>query len=320
MAIRTVNSENLAEYVASRPQRPDITLHSQVIDAVNPPDPPKKDDVVKASGEESVSTAPDPGSQEPSAKKGPKPVQPRIDELTREKKEAEEFAESEYNLRLEAERRISELEGQVKVLAPKVETKEPELVEPDPSKYTDQALFNKDWREYQDKIIKQRVSEGIAEERSRERAQQQDELMRERTALARKDIADFEEVIKSRDKSRGMVPSHVVAAIMESEVGPQIAYHLAKNPEEEKRIYGLSPARALLALGKIELEYTKPKENSAKPEEKPPEAKPVTTRAPAPITTLKGEGGAIPQDLSGPLPFKEYRRLRNEQKARMGQR
>lgn len=315
MAIKTVNSENLAEYVASRtPNAAGLQTAAQItaeVVAKQPAAEPKKDDPVVSTGEETVSTAPDPGEQEPSAKKGPKPVQPRIDELTREKKELEEFAQSEYESRQQAERRIVELEEQIKAAAPPKVHAEPELVEPDPAKYTDQAAFNKDWKEYQRKVIASEVRSEFQAAQAAEQQRRLDELLTERVELARKEIPDFDSVIKSRDQAKRNVPAHIVAAIRESALGPQLAYHLAKHPEEEARIYKLTPAAALLALGKIEMDYEPKAESKAQAEPEPKViTKPAQTRAPAPITPLKGEGGAIPEDLSGPLPFKEYQRRR----------
>lgn len=306
MAIKTVNSQNLAEYVAERQINPGaITSQETMVTEVQKtlPQASGKDDPVVNAVEETVSTAPDPGSQKPSAadkERTSEPVQKRINELTRARKEAEEFAETEYEAKLQAQRRVTELEEQVKALTPKV-PQEPELKEPDPTKYTDQEVFNKDWKDYQRKTIEKQVRETIEAERAAERQAKEDELLVARVNAARDRIPDFDEVITSRDKSRTMVPSHIIAAIRESEVGAEIAYHLAKNPDEEKRIYGLSPAKALLALGKIELEYT--------PKEEVPAATktPVTTRAPAPISTLKGDGGAIPQELNRPMSFQEYK-------------
>jgi len=134
-----------------------------------------------------------------------------------------------------------------------------------------------------------------------------DELLTERVELARKTIEDFDEVIKSRDNARRNVPPHIVAAIRESALGPQLAYHMAKHPDEEARIYRMSPAQALLALGKIELDY----EPKAKAEEPPKVAKPPPqTKAPAPITPLKGESAVVPEDLSQPMDFKAYKQRR----------
>src|SRR5689334_5813097 len=103
MAIQTVTNSNLVEFVEKR----------QALGAMPempPADVAKPDSGVVATGGETISDAPDPGKAEPSAKTNP--VQPRINELTRLKKEAEEFAEEEYNKRVMAERRIGELEAE----------------------------------------------------------------------------------------------------------------------------------------------------------------------------------------------------------------
>jgi hypothetical protein len=69
-------------------------------------------------------------------------------------------------------------------------------------------------------------------------------------------------------------------AILESEVGPQMALHLATHPDEVQRISALSLNSAIRALGRIEATYLTSASASAGPA-----AKTVTT-APAPPTTL----------------------------------
>lgn len=307
MAIKTVNSSDLMEFAAQRAGIP--TTPKAVEEAVTKTEAKPETGVV-GQGEETISTDPDPGEQ---PQKAPKPVQPRIDELVREKKEAEEFAEGEFNARIEAQRRVKELEEQVKALSVPAKEPEPELVEPDPSKYTDQAQFNKDWKEYQGKVIERTVAETLAKERAAERERQMQALMRERVALARKEMPDFDDVLKAAAASNKPVPGHIAAAIQESEFGPQIAYHLLKHPEDEERIYALSPAKAMLALGKIESTYERKAKAEAKAEAEPPKPPVITTKAPPPIASLKSDTGTVPTDLSQVQDFKEYRRLRSEQ-------
>lgn len=79
-------------------------------------------------------------------------------------------------------------------------------------------------------------------------------------------------------------------AILESEVGPQMAQHLAEHPEEVERIARLSPNSAIRALGKIEALY----ETTSASASAGPAAKTVTT-APAPPTTLAARS-ASPAD------------------------
>jgi hypothetical protein len=120
MAIKTVNSANLAEYVAERnlQKAPDLQTAEQMTEAVNKMADAKSPIVEAKETKPNVSGAPEPSNEEPTAKKNP--VQPRIDELTRQKRELEEFAESEYDMRLRAERRIGELETELKTAKPEV--------------------------------------------------------------------------------------------------------------------------------------------------------------------------------------------------------
>jgi hypothetical protein len=66
--------------------------------------------------------------------------------------------------------------------------------------------------------------------------------------------------------------------IVESEVGPQLLYHLATNPEEAERIAELSPLRQIAEIGKLEDKMQKPVRK--------------TSSAPAPIDP-------VPQGRSG---------------------
>ena len=66
--------------------------------------------------------------------------------------------------------------------------------------------------------------------------------------------------------------------IVESEVGPQLLYHLATNPEEAERIAELSPLRQIAEIGKLEDKMQKPVRK--------------TSNAPAPIDP-------VPQGRSG---------------------
>src|ERR1700744_2745034 len=135
MAIKSVTNANLAEYVAERQIKPaEIQTPEQMTAAVEKIAEVVNPIVEAKETKPNVSGAPDPGEQEPTAKKK-NPVQPRIDELTAQKRELEEFAESEYEMRLRAERRIGELENELKNAkpAPKAEEVKEDL-EPDPTK------------------------------------------------------------------------------------------------------------------------------------------------------------------------------------------
>lgn len=334
MAIRTVDASNVGEYVAERRAKGSEILNPEqlvakadAIEAAKASDRGPKDKeatpgnpVIKAGIAETTSDAPlDPGKQEPTAAKpvdkakaGTDPaVQKRIDELTRLRKEAEEFAEDEYNGRLRAEGRIQELERELAATVP-VQPKAEELKEPDPKSFTDMGEFIKAERAYQAQEREKAIAKAREEERTRAVVERQNELLRMRIEKAKLDLPDFVEVIEAADRVKVAVPQHVQELIVDSDVGPQIAYHLAKHPDEQKRIFAMTPARGLAALGRIEALY---EEKSQPQAEDKPQPKPIeTTRAPAPIASLKSDGAAtISADPASAKSFDEYKRLRYEQ-------
>lgn len=90
-------------------------------------------------------------------------------------------------------------------------------------------------------------------------------------------------------------------SILESDVGPQLLVHLAKNPDDAERIADLSPARQVAELGKLEL--------------KMPAVQRKTSAAPAPIKPVNG-GRSASGGLSDNDSQAEYEAKRKTQGAR----
>lgn len=328
MAIKSVTNANLAEYVAERTAKgTDIQNGEQMAAKVLSIADAKSTKVDETAGiveaketKPSVSGAPDPGEQEPTAKKK-NPVQPRIDELTAQKRELEEFAESEYEMRLRAERRIGELETELKTAKPAVVAEvKPEEIEPDPTKYTDQKEFLKDWGAWNRKEALKEFNKVEADRQAQVAIQEQNRRIAAQIEQAKADLPDFVEVIEGARQANPFVPEHIKVAIIESDVGAQLAYHIRKNPEDEKRLYALSPAKALLELGKLELKYTKKAEASgdSSSDTSTKTSQDTSTnnlsKAPPPPPRLKGqEGGIVTANISAPMNFKDYRAARLDQ-------
>lgn len=72
-------------------------------------------------------------------------------------------------------------------------------------------------------------------------------------AAGQKAYADFDAVVNEAVED-GLLPNRgpFFEAMVESEIGEKIAYHLAKNPKEAERIAALSVYRQLSELGKLE--------------------------------------------------------------------
>jgi hypothetical protein len=89
----------------------------------------------------------------------------------------------------------------------------------------------------------------------------------------KKEVKDWDDVLE--DAQDEPTARETVEFCLDSEIGPKIAYHLAKYPEENERLNTLSPLRRLAELGKLEDKLSKPTPK-------------VTTKAPGKLTTVKG--------------------------------
>jgi len=96
-------------------------------------------------------------------------------------------------------------------------------------------------------------------------------------------------MIASSDVS---VSQPVTDAIIESDVGPQILYYLADNPDFARGLAEKSITSQLRAIGRLEAKFEKTE--APKTSEKPPVAK--KSNAPAPINPLRAGGN--PADIS----------------------
>jgi len=106
------------------------------------------------------------------------------------------------------------------------------------------------------------------------------------TWTARLDVArglheDFDEVVDNDTPlSDGMV-----AAIIDSEHGAEIAYHLGKNPAEAERIAKLSPNAAVRAIGRLETTFDT---SSGDSQPGSPAPKKPVSKAPPPVRPVGG--------------------------------
>ena len=139
------------------------------------------------------------------------------------------------------------------------------------------------------------------EQRAEERDRTRDAEQRRKDAAAgyqakaekiRETIPDYDEVIETADVQ---VNQDVGALIVQSERGPELAYHLANNPDLAFDLNQMSPTEAAFQLGKIESGL--------------PKAQPKTaTKAPPPPEPVKG--GAQPRKEPGDMSYAEYKKWR----------
>lgn len=193
-----------------------------------------------------------------------KPIQPRIDELTRQKHEAEREAAYWRGVAQSAQ-------PSAKADAPK----RPDAKDfQSPDEYVE-ALA--EWKAGQliESTLQKRDAE-VKQTQAKTERESKANAWAERVAKFAESTPDFAEVL---DSAETQIPGHVLEALLESNKGPELAYHLAKHPADAERIGRMSERQAYLELGKLEA--------SLKPALK------SVTKAPAPITPVKSGGGNV---------------------------
>lgn len=168
--------------------------------------------------------------QETDERKVPDGVQQRINEITRKRREAERRAER-------AERKLKERESR-----------------------------NLDDLDYDDQVAERTLTrskrEQIEEDREAARELAAEAYQARVEAVAAK-YPDYNQVAHF-----GWEPSPaMIEVIMDSDLGPDLAYHLGKNPAEAARIAALNPISQVRELGKIEAAIAAPKTTPKPPPE-----------------------------------------------------
>jgi hypothetical protein len=152
-----------------------------------------------------------------------------------------------------------------------------------------------DWHAYQRALNAWDTRRILAEERVTARFTQRANAARDIETAVRDDfdsnaralaqtVADYKDVIGSSDL---MINRVVESLIVESEKGPLILYHLAKNPERVEALNRMSPVAAAKEIGRLETRLSLPNANRA-------------TRAMTPETPLRGGAAHTkdPKDMS----------------------
>lgn len=214
-------------------------------------------------------------NQEGERKQNPK-LEKRFSEITKQREEARLEAQRERQARLDLEQRLAALE----------QNRQPQQAveidqEPQPSQFSDAFEYAKALAEYStEKALAERDRQ-IAQAREQEAQQKIIQSWAQKVQAAKAEMPDFDDMVASSDV---VVNNAVRDAILESDVGPKILYHLAENNDLARKIAGLSPNAALREIGKLEARF------EANPETKQT-APVVRSKAPAPIQPIRGGQG-----------------------------
>jgi hypothetical protein len=163
--------------------------------------------------------------------------------------------------------------------------------EPQPSQFADAFEYAKALAEFStEKALAERDRQ-VAQAREQEAQQKIIQSWAQKVQEAKAELPDFDDLVASSDV---VVNNAVRDAILESDVGPKILYHLAENNDLAKRIASLSPNAALREIGRLEAKF------EVKPETKQT-APVVRSKAPAPIQPIRGGQGQpdVPMSANG---------------------
>jgi hypothetical protein len=273
-ASHVLTSENSAEFYANRLGLAEIDSEPVAVEEAEPVAEEDQSEPKEAEKE---------ANQEGERKQNPK-LEKRFSEITKQREEARQEAQKEREARMALEQRLSALEQQ-----------KPEKVnvdqEPQPSQFNDAFEYAKALAEYStEKALAERDRQ-VAQAKEQEAQHKIIESWAQKVQEAKAELPDFDDMVASSDV---VVNNDVRDAILESDVGPKILYHLAENSDLAKRISGLSTNAALREIGKLEARF------EAKPEIKQT-APVVKSKAPTPIQPIRGGQGQadIPISANG---------------------
>jgi len=274
-ASQVLTSDNAAEFYANRlglaeSPAPAEAEQSEPTEVVEQSEPEEAEAEAKQEGER---------------KQNPK-LERRFSEITKQREEARKEAQQEREARQALEQRLAALEnrGQPQRANPVDE-------KPQPSQFSDAFEYAEALAEY---TADKRIGEMKQQEAEAKQAEERQKVINQWTSkveAAKATLPDFDDIVASSDV---VVNDDIRDAILESDVGPQILYHLAENDEVAKKIAGLSPKQALREIGKLEARF------EAKPEAEKP-APIVRSKAPAPIQPIRGGKNTpdVPLDSNG---------------------
>ena len=286
-----LTSENSAEFYANKLGLAD-PAPTEAADE-SPAEPVQEESQSEPEAKTEAEAAEQPKKQNPKLEK-------RFSELSKARDAARQEAAKEREQREALEARLKALEQQQQ---PVVSTDEPQ-----PSDYQDAFEYAKDLAKYEAKRMIQAEKQAEAQAKAQEAQQKVLSTWTERINEAKQELPDYDEMIASSDV---VIHDVIRDAILESDVGPRILYHLAENEDYAKKFAGMPLPQALKELGKLESKYTPSEEKSVAVKK---------SKAPPPINPIKGTSGAIDTPINDKGEFtgtiQQWKEMRKSGKIR----
>lgn len=236
-------------------------------------------------------TEPQGGTDAPAEPKQPsKGVQKRLDELTRNWRQTERDRDHWRELALRNQQQPAQ---------------QPQAAqgEPTPEQFDgDQLKYVRAHAAWAAREELRKAREEEANQKKQERERERHQKYEERANKARTKYEDFDDLITDPSLP---ITNDMAEYIRDSEDGPEVAYWLAKNPQEAARIAQMSSRDADRALARIEARVSTPAPAPAAP-------KPVTNAPPPPPTVGTASAAAKPA-LADEASTKEWMKERIQQ-------
>lgn len=277
MTTENQENENLPAVEPEATQFPTFETLDGVVQPKKPEEKPAEGAEQEQEGDKPSQVGegePDGSPDEPLAPPKPKlTVQERINQQTRARREAER----------ERDLLRARLEREQTGAPPAPDSDGP----PDPTKYTYGELdvgYLRDTARYEARQEHSRLQREAVEQRQREAEEAQQAELRVKADMfmdagaARYD--DFETVVRAKDLP---VPSALMHAVVETEHGPDIAYHLATHRDELEKLARKSPVQIIMEVARMEAKFAE-------------RAKPKAPGAPPPVNRARGAGGKFTVD------------------------
>ena len=214
-----------------------------------------------------------------------------VGKRVREKREAEEFAAEQYNLRLAAEKEVERLRG----------------TQPAPSPIQDAAKVPpvRDSFKSDEEYIAALVNHGVESKLAERQAQdaKADEENRQATILANARtmvakamdlVPDFEDITRSADV---IIPPYVAGYMQKSPLMAEFGYYFAQNQKELEGMHKMEPDAQLVALGEIKSKL-KPFSEIGKSDA----ASSASTTSKSQSSTEQSQTGNLPSAARKPAP------------------
>ncbi len=196
--------------------------------------------------------------------------------------------------------------------------------EPAPSDDAKSAKPNQEdfdtYDEYQEAMVRWNVKEEVSQSLKKREAKQRERIARDQAQHDQKKVvdehkaridvfkkahADFDAVI---DKGKNLPLTRPMQdAVVNSESGPALMYHLCQHPEECDRIAAMHPMMAVKEMGKLEARIEAASTGPASSADS-------LTQAPRPIKPVGGGATASTMPLDQ-MSYRDYKRIRDKEEA-----